>query len=103
MSYSIHKGATRPKLIAQIVDEDGDAVNLSGATVKINVGWPGETRIVSNGAVTVTSAPNGLVQFAFSAAQTGTARTYRGQFWITWGDLSTQATDVFDVIVKEIV
>lgn len=104
MTYSIYQGATRPKLTAQIVDASGNAVALTGATVKINVGYlAGGDRIVTLGAVTITDAANGLVEFAFSAAQTAISNAYRGQFWITWADLSTQATEPFDVVIGPVI
>lgn len=80
--FFIKKNNTRPKLVATIYDEDGDPLNLTAATVRFVMQKPGAA-VKINAAMTITDAPNGKVEYAWSSADTDTPGTYHAEIQIT--------------------
>ena len=83
-------GTRLTPLQVALVDDDGDAVDLSGLTVTFYMYDDVATAIVTAGSCTVTSATSGYVQYSFAANDVDSAGTY-------WGYFRTYVTGTPDV------
>lgn len=90
-NYEVIQGSIVPILAIALVDEDGDAVDLTGATgVRIVVAQEFETAtasLVMDKAMTITSATGGLLQVAWVSSDTEdiTPRSYYAMIEVTMG------------------
>lgn len=71
--YVIKQGDTYPPVTAQMVDANGLAVDLSGATVQIHIKLRGA--LLFNRNCTITDAANGWVTYAWQVGDTDIAST----------------------------
>lgn len=80
LAYAI-KGAQRPSQIITWLDADGDAVNLSGATItgKMRNVDTGATAVIA-GDLTVTNGSAGEFMWDYDAADVATAGLFVVQF-----------------------
>ena len=104
-TFEIFQATTSPVMQATVVDADGDAVDLTGCTVKLYVGKEGDNgaRIVNGGSVTVTDGTAGALEYTFSASETASAGEYDAQFEITYAGGEVARTNTFTVKIKDIV
>lgn len=63
-----------------LVDDEGDAVDLTGLSVTFYMYDEVGTAVVSGGSCTVSAATSGYVQYSFAANDVDTAGTYWGYF-----------------------
>lgn len=77
-SFFLKQNDTLPAIQYTFLDEDGDAINLTGATVKIYMqnATDGTTKI-DGGSCTVTDAANGVVTYSWADADVDES----GLFW----------------------
>lgn len=80
LAYAV-KGAQRPSQIITWLDADGDAVNLSGATItgKMRNVFSGATTVIA-GVLTVTNGSAGEFTWDYDAADVATAGPFVVQF-----------------------
>lgn len=79
-------GAQRPSQTITWSDEDGDALDLTGATItaRLRSRLTGEA-IDSDGTFTITDAPDGVFTWAYGEDDVETAGDYDVQFTATYG------------------
>lgn len=104
-TYVIKKGDTAPAVADTLLDSNGNAVNLTSATVKFHMStWNLQTVVISNGSVT---GPNGgsldstgEVQYVWQSADTLTAGVYRAEWQVTFagGAIETWPDDGYAVV-----
>ncbi len=84
--FTIKQGDTRPALRVTLSAATGGGESLTGATVRFSMA--GKAGVVINRApVTVVNAMTGVVEYAWSASDTGVAAgAYVGEFEVTFGD-----------------
>lgn len=82
--FYIGQGDTASTLLVTLRDANGNAVNITGATVHIDV-TPihGGTKIV-DAAATIVNAASGQVSYTFTAPQTATPGDYLATFTVTF-------------------
>ncbi len=80
-TIEVHQYAKTPSLVFTCVDENGTAINLSGATLELNVFDISNTTIfdLTTGAseITIGGASNNVVTCTFTSTETGTAGNFR--------------------------
>jgi hypothetical protein len=89
-TFYIKQGNTRPFLVAQLVDDAGAPVDLTGSTVVFRMLNAAGTRVV-NAAAVVDNALAGQVHYAWQSGDTATLGNYRGEFEITFPDATVQS------------
>ena len=84
-TFDIKRGSREPSLVATLKHANGTAVDLTGATVVLNmVPRTGGTAKVAAAAVTVlVPATGGRVQYDWAAADVDTAGVYHAEFKAT--------------------
>jgi len=73
-----------PVLRATLKNPDGSAVNLAGTSQRFLMRLPGATAAKVTGVPTVVDASNGIVQYAWAAADTDTAGTFQAEIEVTF-------------------
>ncbi len=108
-TFNIKVGDTKPVLQATLKDGAGNAVNLTGTTVKFSMRDVQSTTIKRDkGTVVLTDAANGIVTYSWVTADTDTVGTYLGEFEVTDGssDVETypnsEENRLFITIIPEI-
>jgi hypothetical protein len=84
VDFYIKRHDTRPPLVKNLLDADGDPVNLSTASVVFIMSAGGVPK-VNRAPVTVTNAPTGEVSYQWQAADTDTSGQYDGEFEVASG------------------
>jgi hypothetical protein len=78
---------TSPAFVQVIYDADGVPLDLTGGTVALVMrAITSNTPITLAGTVTVTDAPNGVVSYAWNAADTAVVGIYQAEFVVTQAD-----------------
>jgi hypothetical protein len=86
-SRSLKRGDTYPFLRATLTDANDDAINLTGATVRLILRTKGTTpTIVVDTDIDILDAPAGRVEYEWETADTASVNSFDGEFKITWGD-----------------
>lgn len=86
-TYYMKVGDRLPLLRSQLLDGDGNPINLAAATVQFRMRLQGGSGLKVNQPATVVDAANGIVQYSWAAIDTNTAGTYEGEFAVTIGGL----------------
>ena len=87
-TYTVKRGDTAPVVADTLLDSSGNAVNLTGSTVKFHMStWDLQTVVINGNA----TGPNGgspdntgQVQYQWQSADTTTAGVYRGEWQVTF-------------------
>lgn len=94
------QGDTRPTLVCNITDDvTGEAINLTGATVRLKFRAAGATVLTATLVGTVTNGSAGQVVFHPASAPQmlqGEAGDYEGEIEVTFPDSSVQT--VYDLL-----
>lgn len=81
--FTIGQGSTVPTFADTILDENGDPLNLAGATVTFVMRALANASTTINAVASIVSASAGEVSFTLSAAQTSAAGLYNAQWIVT--------------------
>lgn len=105
--FTIKKGDRLPALKAQLRDEKGSGLNLSGYTVVFRArvaGGSGASTI--SGSCTISDSAHGKVSYAWGASDTTTAGTFEGEFVLTHtssGKLQTvPSTGYLTLVIEDV-
>lgn len=80
----IRQGDTVPILTSTILDQNGNVINLTGASVSFTMRTlTSSTPLTLAGSATVTNATTGAVQYAWNTNDTQTAGLYMGEWHVT--------------------
>lgn len=100
--FRIKRGDVRPVLEFQLTDDDGTAIDLTGASVQFLM-KRGSNAPKVNKAATITTATEGRGQYAWVTSDTDEVGEYDGEFEVTHsdGDLETFPSDGYLSVVVE--
>jgi hypothetical protein len=90
MTFYVKQNDTSPAMLATLQDADGNAVNVTGATVRFHMRAVGSTQVVVDEAATIVTALDGLVRYDWQAADTDTIGSYQAEFEVTYADASVE-------------
>lgn len=102
MTFYIKQNDTSPSLQATLLDGDGTAVDLTGATVTFHLRPEAGGSAVVDASATVVTAASGIVRYDWIAADTATAGAFHGEFEVTYSDSSVGTFPNDDYIAVEI-
>lgn len=89
------QGARRPSQTITWTDEDGTALDLSGATITARIrNITSNLTATSDGAFTIVTAASGIFRWDYSAADVATAGSFEVQFTATYGSAPTPARTI---------
>jgi len=88
--FVIKQNDTSPDFQRTLLDSDGVAVPLTGATVRFHMYDQMRTTAKIDGAATITDAANGVVVYSWAAGDTDTTGWYWGEFEVTFSDGSIE-------------
>lgn len=84
------QGAKRPSQEITWTDQDGNALDLTGATITARINRGG-TVTASDGTFTVVTAASGIFRWDYSTADVATAGAFEVQFTAAFGSGTTPA------------
>lgn len=90
--FVMKEGDRSPSFQRTLTDEDGNAVDLTDASVELVAELVGDSSTTFGGSATVeTPASDGVVRYDWSSGDTDTPGTYIAEFVVTYND-STEET-----------
>lgn len=89
MTFYVKQNDTSPAMLATLQDADGNAINLTAASVRFHMRQIGGSIVVDAAAIVVTPL-SGLVRYNWSAADTTTIGSYQAEFEVTYADASIE-------------
>ena len=84
--FTIKENDTSPALTATLQDDDGAAVDITGASVRFHMVKLNETATKIDAAADIVSEALGQVKYQWLTADTDTAGIYRGEWEVTYSD-----------------
>jgi hypothetical protein len=82
-------GDTRPKFVTPVLDSDGAAISLSGASAVLNIQLPDQTLVTKT--LTIDSpATNGIVSYQWLIGDLPVIGDYKFEVQVTFGDGTKQ-------------
>lgn len=91
-------GAKRPSQLITWTDSDGNAFDLTGATITARIrNRSSYVAVASDGTFTVTDASGGVFRWDYSDSDVAVAGVYEVQFTATFGTTPTPAKSVSDL------
>jgi hypothetical protein len=90
MTFYVKQNDTSPAMLATLQDADGNAIELTSASVRFHMRPVGGGAIVVDQAATVVTALEGLVRYNWTAADTDTVGSYQAEFEVTYADASIE-------------
>ena len=84
MAFFIKQNDTSPALQVTLKDANGSAIDLSASTVRFHMREIGATTAKVDASATVSDADNGVVYYAWSAADTDTMGSFEAEFEVTF-------------------
>lgn len=88
--FYIKQGDTRPTLTRQLLDEDGEPVDVTGATVRFTLEDPSGAVVVTEQLCTVLDGPTGEVAYEWQPGDTDRDGAHLGEFEVTYADGGVQ-------------
>ena len=85
-SFFLKQLDTAPVFQYTVLDEDGVAIVLTGATVTFYMQDENGITIIDNAAVTITDATNGVVEYQWVTADSDVSGIFFAEYVITFGD-----------------
>lgn len=88
--FFIKKNDTTPAITSTLQDADGNAVNLTGATVKFIMRKKGASSAKVDASATVVTPAEGTVSYTWVTANTDTAGDYEAEWQVTFAGGAVQ-------------
>lgn len=88
--FYVKQNDTKEPLQATLKDQAG-VVTLTGATVRFHMRKRHSSAAKVDAAAVVVDAPNGVVKYAWQAADLDTPGVYHGEFEVTFSDQTIQS------------
>lgn len=86
--FYLTQGDRLPKLRRQLIGPDGNPLDLTGATVVINMKGQLGMKITNGACAVIAPATSGWVEYAWTAADTNAAGEFAAKFRATVGGLA---------------
>jgi hypothetical protein len=86
VDFYIKKDDQLPEIRATLLDADGNAVNLTGASVKFIMADKATGTVKVDAAGVVETPASGIVHYAWAEADTDTAGTFKAEWEVEYGD-----------------
>ena len=104
MTFFVKQNDTSPKLAATLKDGNGQVVDVTGASVRFHMAKLNSSTVITDASATVTNGSAGTVEYAWTASDTASIGTFRGESEVTFptglietypnsGYISIQITD----------
>lgn len=90
MTFYVKQNDTSPSMLATLQDANGDAVTVTGASVRFHMRAIGSTNVTVDAAAVIVDAANGIVRYDWGAADTDTVGSYQAEFEVTYADGSIE-------------
>lgn len=90
MSFFIKQNDTSPSLVATLKDFEGDAINLTDATVRFHMKSIDGTLKIDAPMTVVSPSTVGVIRYDWQAGDTDTVGTYYIEFEVTYADNSIE-------------
>jgi hypothetical protein len=90
MTFYIKQNDTSPAMLATLQDADGNAVDITSATVRFHMRPIGSTQVTIDQAVVIVTPLSGIVQYNWQASDTATVGSYQVEFEVTYADASVE-------------
>jgi len=90
MTFYVKQNDTSPAMLATLQDADGNAIDLTSASVRFHMRPVGGGQVVVDEAATIVTAASGLVRYDWIAADTDTIGSYQAEFEVTYADASIE-------------
>jgi hypothetical protein len=90
MTFYIKQNDTSPALLATLQDADGNAVNVTGGSIRFHMRQIGSTAIVVDAAAVIVTPLQGTVRYDWLAADTAEIGSYQAEFEVTYADASIE-------------
>lgn len=84
MAFTIKQGDTSPAILATLDDADGNAVDITGASVRLHLRSYGSAQTYLDVAATIVTPASGLVRYQWSEGDTDTPGVYEAEFEVTY-------------------
>jgi len=86
MSFKIKQNDTSPLLQTTLTDPSGNAIDLSGCTIRFHMKRYKASTAKIDGSVTVVDEEGGVVRYAWQSGDTDTMGSYLAEFEVTYND-----------------
>ena len=90
MTFYIKRNDTSPAMLATLQDANGDAVDMTAASVRFHLRPIGSQTVTVDEAATIVTALEGLVRYDWQASDTSTAGSYQAEFEVTYADTTVE-------------
>jgi len=99
----VKQNDTAPTLVVNLVDDDGAAVDITGASVRFHMRKPGAASAKVDSSATLVTGDPAQVSYAWQSGDLDTEGRFEAEFEVTYsgGAVETFPNDSFiDVIVR---
>lgn len=90
MTFYIKRNDTSPAIEAQLQDDTGAAINITGATVRFHMQSAASGEVVVNEVASIVTPLTGVVRYDWAAEDTATAGQFAVEWQVTYSDGSIE-------------
>jgi len=101
-TFIIKQNDTSPSIEATLTDINGTAVNVAGSSIRFHMKNMSNNSLIVDQAATIVNGPNGIVRYAWQAADTQKPGLYTCEFEVTYTDNSIETFPNDDKIIVSI-
>jgi hypothetical protein len=101
-TFVIKQNDTSPSIEATLTNINGGAINIASASVRFHMKNMSNNVLTVDQPATIVNAANGIVRYAWQAADTQTPGMYNCEFEVTYSDNSIESFPNDDKIIVSI-